>query len=335
MVQQRKLIENISGWLRVYEDGTIDRTFTGPPEAKFITEKIPPHDDVIDGVSTHDRVIDPKSGFRVRIYVPEKIQGDPDRLPIVIHYHGGGFCISESDWFMYYSTYNRVSREARVIVVSPYLRRAPEHRLPAPCDDGYATFIWLRSLAQGKASDPWLSAHGDFTRVFLIGDSSGGNIVHQVAARIGEEDHSPLRLVGAIPIHPGFCRPERSRSEMEKLQTPFLTLDMLDNFLKLALPEGSDKSHPITCPMGSKAPAINGLKLPPYLLCIAEEDLAVDTQMEFYEAMKKANKDVELFVNAGMGHSFYMNKIAVNVDPTTSAEFGKLVSKIAEFINNH
>nr|ACU19153.1 unknown [Glycine max] len=130
-------------------------------------------------------------------------------------------------------------------------------------------------------------------------------------------------------------RSKRSRSELEKPQSPFLTLDMVDKFMSLALPLGSNKDHPIACPMGGGAPPLSGLKLPPILLCLAEMDLIFDTEMEYNEAMKKANKDVELFVNKGATHSFYLNKIAVDMDPNTGAQTEALIARIKEFIEQH
>lgn len=342
MVHDKKVVEDVSGWLRIYDDGSVDRTWTGPPEVKFMSDSVPPHQEFIDGVATKDVVIDPKSGLRVRIYLPEVSDDDKNldhrKLPIILHFHGGGFCISQADWFMYYTIYSRLARSAGAIVVSVYLRLAPEYRLPAACDDGYAALLWLSSLAPGKAEAEasWLRDYADFNRVFLIGDSSGGNIVHQVAARAGEEDLTPLKVAGAIPIHPGFVRKERSKSELEQPESPFLTLDMVDKFLNFALPIGSTKDHPITCPMGESAvPGIKDLNLPPYLFCMADNDLIKDTEMEFYEAMKKANKEVELLINHGVGHSFYLNKIAVDMDPTTAAETQNLFVGIVEFINKH
>ncbi|KAL3609276.1 hypothetical protein D5086_000296 [Populus alba] len=237
---------------------------------------------------------------------------------------------------MYYYIYSRLARSAPAIVVSVYLRLAPEHRLPAAIDDGFSALMWLRALAQGQGSyEPWLNNHGDFNRVFLIGDSSGGNLVHHVAARAGQVDLSPMRLAGGIPVHPGFVRSERSKSEMEQPESPFLTLDMVDRFLKLALPKGCTKDHPFTCPMGHAAPPLGSLNLPPFLLCVAEADLIRDTEMEYYEAMKKANKDVELLINPGVGHSFYLNKIAVDMDPHTAAQTTGLLEGIVEFIKKH
>jgi acetyl esterase/lipase len=122
--------------------------------------------------------------------------------------------------------------------------------------------------------------------------SSEANVVRKVA-RAEKIDLNPLRLTRGIPIHPGFVR-WRSKSELEQPHSPFLTLDMVDQFLGFALLAGCTKDHPITFSMGSSAPPLEELNLPPLLLCIAENDLVIDTKMEYYEAMKKANKEVEL-----------------------------------------
>lgn len=336
MVFRKRAVEEVSGWLRVYDDGSVDRTWTGPPEVKFMAEPVPPHEEFVDGVAVRDVVIDKDAGLRVRIYQPEKCGPAADeKLPIILHFHGGGFCISQADWYMYYNVYAKLARSTPAICVSVFMRLGPEHRLPAAIDDGYSALVWLQDLARGQGTEPWLEAHGDLSRIFLIGDSSGGNIVHEVAARAGRTDISPARLAGAIPIHPGFVRSERSRSELERPESPFLTLDMVDKFLGLSLPVGATKDHPITCPMGEAAPPLKGLNLPPFLLCLAGRDLIIDTEMEYYEAMRKADKDVELLISHGVTHSFYLNKIAVDTDPGTSAETDRLFSGIMEFIHNH
>ncbi|KAK4710748.1 hypothetical protein R3W88_005261 [Solanum pinnatisectum] len=335
MVHDKRVKDVVSGWLTVFDDGSVDRTWTGPPQVKFMAEPVPPHDDFIDGVAVKDVVAGENSGSRFRIYLPERNDSSVDKLPVILHFHGGGFCISQADWFMYYAVYTRLARVANAIIVSVFLPLAPEHRLPAACDTGFAGLLWLRDISRNQGHEPWLNEYADFNSVFLIGDSSGGNIVHQVAARAGEEDLSPMRLAGAIPIHPGFMRSQRSKSELEQEQTPFLTLDMVDKFMELALPIGSTKDHPITCPMGEAAPAVEELKLPPYLYCVAEKDLIKDTEMEFYEALQKGEKDVELLINNGVGHSFYLNKIAVDMDPVTGSATEKLFEAIAEFINKH
>ncbi|KAM7264471.1 hypothetical protein ACFE04_002154 [Oxalis oulophora] len=337
MVVERKLVHEVSGWLRVYDDGSVDRTWTGPPEVKFMTESTPAHEhEFIDGVSVKDVTIDSKFGQKVRIYLPEStITGNNDvkKLPIIVHFHGGGFCVSQADWFMYYNIYTKLAKSAQAIVVSVYQRLAPENRLPAACDDGFSALMWLNSLAKAESNEPWLNEFGDFNRVFLIGDSSGGNIVHQVATRAGHVDLSPVRLAGAIPVHPGFARAKRSRSELEQAESPMLTLDMVDKFLALALPIGSTKDHPITCPMGAAMEELP--RMPPVLLCLAENDLLMDPQIEYYEEMKKGNKDIEILNSPGMGHSFYLNKLAIDFDPNTGEATDALIQGIVKFIDKH
>lgn len=332
VIHEKKVVDEVSGWLRVYDDGSVNRTWVGPPEAKFMVDPTPSHEDFINGVATRD--VTPETGPRVRIYMPGP--EDPDeKLPVILHFPGGGFCISQPDWFMYYSVYSKLARSTRAIVVSVYLRLAPENRLPAAIDDGFSALLWLTSLAQSESHDPWITDWADFERVFLIGDSSGGNLVHEVAVRAGKTELTPLKLAGSIPIHPGVCRSTRSRSELEMPQTPFLTLDMVDKFLGLALPIGSTKDGPITCPMGPAAPPLSGLHLPPIMYCVAEKDLFIDTNMEFYEALKNAGKEVDLFVSHNMTHSFYLNKMAVDHDPQTKAETEKLFDGIIDFVKRH
>ncbi|KAK6942127.1 Alpha/beta hydrolase fold-3 [Dillenia turbinata] len=241
----------------VFEDGTVDRTWRGPPEYKFLTTPVPPHQEFIDGVLTRDVIIDPIRGTRVRIYIPET---DKTKLALMVHFHA--------------------------------------------CDDAYSALLWLQNLARGESAQPWLQTHADFERIFLIGDSTGGNLVHQVAARAGKDGLEPVRLAGGIMLHPG-------------------------------LPEGSNKDHPITCPMGAAAPPLTEEGLPAMLLVVAEMDLLKDSELDYHEAMKKAGKEIELLINQGMEHSFYLNKIAVDNDQVTAARFEQLISEIINFMNRH
>ncbi|KAJ6749597.1 hypothetical protein OIU85_000253 [Salix viminalis] len=148
MVTGKKIVDEVSGYLRVFEDGTVDRTWTGPPEFGFLMEPVSPHEEFIDGVAVRDQTIEPKSGLAVRIYIPGNDHHDvhsTGQLPVILHFHGGGCCISQPDMYM---------------------------------------------------------------RVYLVGDSTGGNLVHQVAARAGADDIEPLRIGGGVAIHPGFLRAE-------------------------------------------------------------------------------------------------------------------------------
>ncbi|GJM88576.1 hypothetical protein PR202_ga04653 [Eleusine coracana subsp. coracana] len=340
----RKVVDEVSGWLRVLDDGSVDRTWTGPPEALPLMQPVEPYAEPRDGHTLHDLPGEPN----LRVYLPEAARSD-GRLPVIVQLHGGGFCISHPSWLMYHHFYSRLACAVPAVVVAVELPLAPERRLPAHIDAGVAALRRLRAIALSE-DDGALDHHpaaallrdaADVSRVFLIGDSSGGNLVHLVAARVmmGQDEPtnwSPLRVAGGIPIHPGFVRATRSRSELEtRSDSVFFTLDMLDKFLAMALPEGATKDHPFTCPMGPHAPPLEAVPLPPMLVAVAENDLIYDTNMEYCDAMRKAGKEVEVLVNRGMSHSFYLNKYAVDMDPTTGERARELVDAIASFVSRH
>ncbi|RLN30173.1 putative carboxylesterase 17 [Panicum miliaceum] len=333
----RKVVDEVSGWLRVLDDGSVDRTWTGPPEALPLMQPVAPYAEPRDGHTLHDLPGEPN----LRVYLPEVAEGSA-RLPVILQLHGGGFCISHPSWLMYHHFYARLACAVPAVVVAVELPLAPEQRLPAHIDTGVAALRRLRSIALSEDDAPaaaLLREAADVSRVFLIGDSSGGNLVHLVAAQAGQGDASqwaPLRVAGGIPIHPGFVRAARSRSELEpKAPSVFFTLDMLDKFLAYALPEGATKDHPFTCPMDPLAPPLASVPLPPMLVSVAEDDLIRDTNLEYCDALRAAGKEVEVLVNRGMSHSFYLNKYAVDMDPATGERARELIDAITSFISRH
>uniref|UniRef100_A0A0D9WGG5 Alpha/beta hydrolase fold-3 domain-containing protein n=1 Tax=Leersia perrieri TaxID=77586 RepID=A0A0D9WGG5_9ORYZ len=333
----RKVVDEVSGWMRVMDDGTVDRTWTGPPEALPLMQPVPPYAEPRDGHTLHDIPGEPN----LRVYLPEVATDAGAGLPVIVQLHGGGFCISHPSWLMYHHFYARLACALPAVVVAIELPLAPERRLPAQVDVALDALRRLRSIAVSDgADDPaakLLRTAADFSRVFLIGDSSGGNLVHLVGARVGEDGAgtwAPLRVAGGIPIHPGFVRATRSKSEMEgTADSVFFTLDMLDKFLAMALPEGETKDHPYTCPMGPNAPPLESVPLPPMLVAVAEHDLIRDTNLEYVDALRAAGKEVELLVNRGMSHSFYLNKYAVDMDPVTGERTKELVDAIKSFVD--
>ncbi|XP_057815657.2 probable carboxylesterase 15 isoform X2 [Cryptomeria japonica] len=307
---EKKLVDEVSGWLKLFSDGSVERTWTGADEVKPLITAVPPSNDTfIDGVATKHVAVDEENGVWIRIYLPRTVQNREthNKLGVAIHFKGGGFCVSHADWQMYNHIYSRFVTASNVICVSVDYRLAPEHRLPAAIDDCFAAVAWLGKIARGEKEESWLTQHADFDRCVLIGDSAGGNLVHQVAVRAVacEEELRPLCLRGCVALHPGFVRSERSKSELEvSPDSALLTLEMVDKFLGLGLPVGSTKDHPITNPMGAQSQPLDKVKFPPFLVGVAERDLMRDTQMEYCEAMRSAGHEVEIVVSEKVIHRF-------------------------------
>lgn len=93
---------------------------------------------------------------------------------------------------------------------------------------------WLQrqalSQSGGGGRDAWLSGGAvDFGRVFVAGDSSGGNIAHHLAVRFGtgSTEVDPVRVRGYVLLAPFFGGEIRTKSE-EGPSEEFLSLEILD-----------------------------------------------------------------------------------------------------------
>ncbi|XP_072971130.1 probable carboxylesterase 17 [Typha angustifolia] len=295
------VVEEIEGLIRFYKDGHVDRLPAIPD--------VPCAWALDADIACRDEVIDHSTGVWARIYMP-KLQG---KLPLLIYFHGGGFCVASAAWSCYHKFLIRLALLAKCIIVSVNYRLAPENRLPAAYNDGLTVLRWLRQQASCSNSDghAWWRNHSNFSRVFLGGDSAGATIAFNVATQVvlGATEPQvlkPVCLRGVILIQPFFGAESRTSSEKYLAQSSrsALTLATSDCYWRMALPTGSNRDHPWCNPMAKASPKLEDLRLPPVFVCISEMDILRDRNLEFCKAMKRAGKSVEQATYAGVGHAF-------------------------------
>ena len=97
-----------------------------------------------------------------RLYVPE---GGPG-LPLMVHYHGGGWVYLNLDTHDAYC--RQLANRAGCAVLAVEYRKAPEHPFPTPVEDCYRALCWAASNAEDLGVDG--------KRVGVVGDSAGGNL---------------------------------------------------------------------------------------------------------------------------------------------------------------
>ncbi|KAL6556716.1 hypothetical protein OROGR_006004 [Orobanche gracilis] len=219
------IVAEAPGFLQVFSDGTVKR---------FSHQMVPPSSNISNKYYSKDVIIDPLKPITARIFVPT--DSKPPQFPVLVYFHGGGFCIGSTTWLGYHTFLGNLSAIAQAVVLSVDYRLAPENKLPIAYDDGFATLKWLGSESD---SEPWLR-QTDLSRVFLSGDSAGGNIAHEVALQaIINKDIPNVRIKGLLPIHPFFG--SESRTELEMADGSANEVAMNDMFWKLSLPEGSSR----------------------------------------------------------------------------------------------
>lgn len=299
-------------------DGTFDRDL-----AEYLDRRTPPNAHPAEGVASFDHVIDNSVGLGVRIYravapapnanananangaaaatlpILEFLTGAPsaDPLPVIIFFHGGSFAHSSSSTLIYDHLCRRLVKLSKGVVISVDYRRAPEHRYPCAYDDGWTALKW--ALAQ-----PCLRSGADARlRVFLSGDSSGGNIAHHVAARAAGEG---IKIYGNILLNAMFGGTERAESERRLDGKYFVTIQDRDWYWKAYLPEDADRDHPACNPFGPNGRRLKGLPFTKSLIIVSGLDLTCDRQLAYADGLREDGHDVKVVHREKATIGFYL-----------------------------
>uniref|UniRef100_A0A5B6ZQX4 Putative carboxylesterase 15 n=1 Tax=Davidia involucrata TaxID=16924 RepID=A0A5B6ZQX4_DAVIN len=295
------IVEDCRGILQLYSDGSIFRSTN-------IDFNIPVHED--GSVIWKDCPYDKNHNLYLRLYKPLSVSVSSNKLPIVFFLHGGGFCVGSRTWPNCHNCCLRLSSGLRALVVAPDYRLAPEHRLPAAMDDAASAVKWLQSQAVSKNPDTWLSDGVDLDRVFILGDSSGGNIAHHLAVQLGSGSPGldPVRVRGYVLLAPFFGGTVRTKSEAEGPPEPILNMDILDRFWRLSIPVGGTADHPLANPFGPASPSLEPVTLDPILVVAGGSELLKDRVEDYARRLKELGKKVDYVEFEGKQHGFFTNE---------------------------
>ncbi|BAU00801.1 hypothetical protein LR48_Vigan303s001500 [Vigna angularis] len=305
-----KITMEIPNFVRVHEDGTIERLQGSP----FVP---PTLQNPTTNVSSKDVVISDKPPISARLYLPNGIQSQEDnlsrnnlKLPILVYFHGGGFFFESAFSQLHQNYFNTFLSVADILVVSVEYRLAPETPLPAAYHDCWEALKWVATKA-----DLWVLKHGDLDRVFVGGDSAGANIAHNIAMRAGAEAlPGGVKVLGALVSHPYFLGSKRIGSETEES-------------VWIQSCDGGGFDNPLINPLSSAAASLSGLGCRKVLVCTAKMDELRERGVWYYEAVKKSGweGEVELYEVDGEDHVFHVN------DPRTQNAHN-MFKRFADFI---
>ncbi|KAF6163945.1 hypothetical protein GIB67_011269 [Kingdonia uniflora] len=295
-------------FLRIHQDGQVERLLG--------TDVVPSSVDTQTNVSSKDIVIDPETGLSARIYLPE-ITNPSQKLPLLIYFHGGGFCIESAFSPTYHNYLNLMVSKANIVVMSVNYRLAPEFPLPIGFNDSWAAIHWV---ARHSSTESWLRDYVDFDRVFLGGDSAGGNIAHNMAIRAGDNEHEQklpdsMNILGVVLFHPYFWGEKRIGSE--DVASPQITTKLMTDMWIFATSKNTGIDDPHINPFVATAPSLSQLGCRRVLVFIAEKDVLRDRGQLYYEILKKSGwrGNVEIMEIEGEDHVFHI------FNPTSNAFF--------------
>lgn len=236
------------------------------------------------------RIPGPAGEIPVRVYWPRPV-GTGEPLPVVLHYHGGGYLAGDLD------SHDRIARwycrHADAIVISVDYRLAPEHRFPAAVEDAYAALLWSAEHALE------IGAEGE--RIAVTGDSAGGNlsaVVCQLAAARGGPDVAFQALVyPTVDLDPDADYASRR----EFAEGYFLTARDIDWITGLYFEDVAAQARD---PRASPIRAASLAGLPPALVVTAGCDPMRDEARAYAERLAAEGVAVEYRCFDGAIHGF-------------------------------
>ncbi|XWS39968.1 hypothetical protein CRYUN_Cryun18bG0099900 [Craigia yunnanensis] len=300
-------------FLRIYKDGRLER-LSG-------NQIVPPGLDPITNVESKDVLYSKETGQSVRLYIPKNVSS-AQKLPLLVYFHGGAFCVETAFSPTYHSYLNSLVAEANVVAVSVDYRRAPEHPIPAAYDDSWAALKWVASHYGGNGPEEWLNCYVNFHKCYLSGDSAGANIAHHIAIKTGKEKLDGVNLVGIVLTHPYFWGKEpvgdetKDPAEREKIE----------EIWRFASPTTSGSDDPWINPIDDQSLASLGCTK--VLVCVAEKDILRHRGWYYCEKLKKSGwgGEAEMMETQGEDHVFHL------FEPTCESAVAKL-KKVAAFMN--
>jgi acetyl esterase/lipase len=223
--------------------------------------------------------------LKVRVYRPEGAQSGP--LPLVVHFHGGGWVLGsldQGDWLC-----SNVARSVGAVVVSVDYRLAPAHRWPAAAEDSYRALVDIVSRAGEFGAD------GE--RLAVMGDSAGGNL--SAVTALMARDRSGPRISLQVLLYPATDMTFESPSIKENADAPILSEAEMVAFREHYLGDQDPRD-----PYASPLLAGDHSGLPPALVQVAEHDPIRDDGLRYAAVLEAAGVPVRTTTYVGMPHGY-------------------------------
>lgn len=273
----------------------------GPPEFRNMTpDEVRGAVETFTGLQAPSRevaqVLDrtysgPGGELPLKVYIPEG-QGPH---PVVVYFHGGGFVggsLNVTD-----EPARALAIDAGAIVITAAYRRAPEHKFPAATDDSMAALRWAKEHVKELGGDP--------NRLYVMGDSAGGNLA--AVAAIRARDEGGPELAGQILVYPVIDSSAVLPSREEFYEGYIITAPDLDWFWEQYLRSPMDRDNPLATPSLANSHA----NLPPTLVVTVEYEVPRDEAEHYARQLKNAGVQVETLRVPGLIHGSYWMSGAV------------------------
>jgi acetyl esterase len=223
-----------------------------------------------------------------RLYKPVQLSGAAGLLPVLLYFHGGGYCIGGFD--SHDSLCRSLAALTPCCVLHVAYRLAPEHRFPAAVNDAQDAYRWLLAAGCGLGLD--------ITRLAVGGDSAGGTLA--AGLTLAARDEGWPQPVCQVLLYPCTGSWQDTGSHRRFAQGYLLEAATLQWMFGNYLGAETDRLDWRFAPL--QAERLDGLAQA--FLVLAEYDSLLDEGMAYGDRLKAAGVSTLVKVYPGMTHDF-------------------------------
>ena len=224
--------------------------------------------------------------FKVKNIACEWVRPDFAHNPqyVILYAHGGGYTCGGLGYARILAA--KLAVATGFSVVSFEYRLAPEHKYPAPLEDGMK--IWNYLMDKGYSPD----------KVLLAGDSAGGNLVLCMTMKLIKEEL--LSPKGLILFSPWTDMTATAKSyEKYKEKDPILTKEYIEGVRDAFIGEDAD------CADSKYSPLYGDFtSFPPTLIMVGRNELLLDDSVQLQKKIRNAGGEAIIDIEKDGWHVY-------------------------------
>lgn len=226
--------------------------------------------------------------IEARLYQPLECVGTSAPKPVLLYFHGGGYCIGSLD--SHDSLCRSLAALTPCCVLNVAYRLAPEYRFPTAVHDAQDAYRWV--LSSGSGFDL------DVSRVAVAGDSAGGTLA--TGLTIAARDEQWQQPVCQVLLYPCTSAWQDDSSHQRFAQGYLLEEKTLQWMFGNYLRNEADRLDWRFAPLRAE----NLKNLAPAFLILAEYDPLLEEGIAYGENLNAAGVSTRTKIYAGMIHDF-------------------------------
>ena len=245
--------------------------------------------------------------FKVKNIACEWVKPDFAHNPqyVILYAHGGGYTCGGLGYARILAA--KLAVATGFSVVSFEYRLAPEHKYPAPLEDGMK--IWNYLMDKGYSSD----------KVLLAGDSAGGNLVLCMTMKLIKEEL--LSPKGLILFSPWTDMTATAKSyEKYKEKDPILTKEYIEGVRDAFIGEDAD------CADSKYSPLYGDFtSFPPTLIMVGRNELLLDDSVQLQKKIRNAGGEAIIDIEKDGWHVYQQMPLPIAT---------RAMKRVADYVSN-